>query len=457
MKIDPALTSPNYIRLLKPSKVKSGSSIGSLLRSTKNVVVDYGGKGVNIFKQLAISFFGLAGLICGGLMASFFKDNTAADWGSKFLMIAGGALSVFGLVDLSKMFKEQTKQIAKNGKHIHEKVSERLGTACINAESALTSANPRLGSEPLTSKSGLLYLNETSGNNIRAQVISLLSTYTDPELKAWVNNYVSGVEPSLTNISKKVVSRSEFKDRLALLLGNAISSRMDDSDLQINDFSDILRTDQLILSAPADNATKEKVEIVNMLPNDFAFVFNFARYYAIKHLRKNDSLNGIIGDENDITILKKIAEQGGAKQGVESDLKEHASNYLNQLQNAENYLIVLRDVINYVLNNASSTDEKVTRNVVILRQALICGFKIKAKDINDVDQYLKSVKNGNEENTYIYASLDAKLNDINTYTKENLKDVIGNNENSTFRREYSSVDEEVEFLQGTKLVEYLVR
>ena len=130
------------------------TGIGSMISGGLETGVNIAGKGLNIFKQVAVSFGGLGSLILGGIMKTFFKDHTAADAGSLVLMIVGGFLGLFGLYDLSKVFKSQNKQLEKNVEHVHEKVSERLGAECNAAEKALVSSDPTLKrAKPETRKS----------------------------------------------------------------------------------------------------------------------------------------------------------------------------------------------------------------------------------------------------------------------------------------------------------------
>lgn len=460
MKLDPVLSvkSSDPYHLLGPIKRSTiesqKSGLGSVVSNVLDTSTSVVGKSISMVKPVVISIFGLFGLIGGGIMKTFFKDHTAADAGSLVLMILGGILGVFGLYDFGKAFNNQKAQLQKNVEHTHEKVSDKLGTECKKAEKDLAALDPVLrDKEAISITKGVLSSNKA--NNIRAQVLAVLSKYTDPELKVWVNNYASGIEPALVNISKEPVSRSDFRDRIALLLGNAVSSRSDDNDLSINYFGDILRTPELIQS-PSSDATDDikQAEIVNMLPEDFAIVFNVARYYADNHRLKNNSLNGLIGDDNDIKILETLVQKPH-----ESEEKKYAKVYLDQLQNAENYFNVLKSAIDYVLSKSTDPDEKTLRNITILRQALVCGLRIKAKDSAEIDKRLREVKNGVSAGGVDYVGLDDKVKLIKGHQDTKIEPIRLNEDKDKrpvlfpFERQEKSMDE-ICFLSGVNLSEY---
>ncbi|GEM_PF-3072570 len=446
----------HLIGSLKRSTVEQkDSGISSIISTGKETVKT----GINMVKPLVMSIFGFAGLIGGSLMATFFKDHTAADWGAKLFTIAGGILAVFGIYDFSKVVREQKTQIQTKVEHTNEKVSDSLGPKCKEAEKELVSSDLSLNGEAISLTKGALSLNKA--NNIRAQVIKLLETYTDPELRTWVNNYVDGIEPALVNISisKDPVSRSDFRDRIALLLGNAVSSRARikaDEERGIypaigaNCLANILEKQQLVLSAPsdADPAIKTEAEIANMLPDDFSFVFNFARYYADDHMLKNDSLNGVIGDEKDIKILETLVQK--PHEGTE---KNNAEKYLNQLQNAENYFNVLKYAIDYVLSNPADTDEKTVRNVAVLRQALVCGFRMTSETPEDnTDEQLHVLLNGLSKDGVKYAGLKEKIEQLEKHDKENIEPIRANEKFPFVRKEKTA--DEIDSLSGVTLSEY---
>jgi len=442
----------HFIGALKRSKAEqktSGSGISSLISNTQGSVTDFVKSSFSIAKPIATFIFGLGGLVGGGLLASFIKDNTSADWGAKILMIAGTIMSAFGVKDLLKINKKQKEEINKTEpESTCEKLSETFSDKCRLAERALLSSDPTLlkVENPLI-ENGLLAKN--NAKTIRQQVVALLSTYTDPELKVWINNYASGNKPSLINISRQAIGREKLRDRVAILLGNAVSSRKDDSELPVKFFEKILDKSfsQMVLSAPPDATPdiKEAAEVVNILPDDFSFVFNFARYYADSHRDNNNSLNAIIGDDKDLRLLQNLVSNP-----VQGPTKDSVELYINRIQNAINYFNVLNHVIKYVLDNAESTDETINRNVVVLRQALICGLRLKGDNSNEIDKQLREVKFGVEKSNGVCNGLEYKLQQLEAqYAK---MDPVIKNEKFPFAFEQTAVDE-IPFLQGLTILE----
>ncbi len=414
---DHLLGSVRQVRRQDPQNTNGG--LGDLITSGMSALKPFGESLLGIGSGITKVVLGLVGLTGGITLAAIFKEGTLADWGSKILAFMGLIFGIFGVKDLMNFNKSKKSELAPEPHRI--RISEVLSTGCKSAEAAIISQDLRFKEKFDPSNPGLV--NANSAAALRPQIIDLLKNYTNDEIVSKLTSDDGGYEPVFSNISEDPISYNSLRDRVAVLLGNVVSSRTDDNPLGVPAFANILTVDKL----------DEK--LAKILPNEFDVVFNLARFYADTQYKKNDSIESLIGGEDKIADLNAVL----AVAPMEGPSSDKAYEYLTTLQNAENFLKVLKQVIVYVKDNSASTDPKIARNVLILRQALITGFRLKGNNLSEINQQLQNIVNGVEISpTEKYFGLDAKITQLEEHFNEELAEFF-NNEKFPFVRESDSI------------------
>src|SRR3989338_7113080 len=183
------------------------SAGGKFLQST----FDVGAK----VSKIILGFLGLAG---GAIAAAIFKENTAADWGSKVLMIAGAILGVLGVKDLINYNKDVGGKIQQE--LCYTEVGHADSKKCKEAISELNTQDkdPNFGKKYDQNDLGIIRQNKLEPT-VRTAAVKLLQAYISADLVKHAGTYKNGVEYQITNIDSKNVSLAEYGDRVALLVG----------------------------------------------------------------------------------------------------------------------------------------------------------------------------------------------------------------------------------------------
>ena len=315
-------------------------------------------RGADVFRDAAKLTFnatkmilGLFAVVGGAVAAAVFKENTAADWGSKILMILGAVLGILGFKDL-----------LDHNKGVKDVKPEFAFKTISNGEEIKLSANglkildPNFFKEndPSKPKSESKIGNNEKDDECRNKAAELLKKYTSSEIIQMISSYHSGIEDAFTNIEDRNIPESELQDRIALLLGYVYGSRPDaEADPAIQKlFDDVLEADKVSES------------YFKVLPQDFV-----KTYYSVKWFENN---------------------KGSVPPLIASPPNPLTLDHLNKIQLAQNQLNVLQNVIIYVLDPNNLNDVKSARNVHVLRQALICGFNLKGNNVTEFNTALKT-------------------------------------------------------------------
>lgn len=371
---------------------------GNLLRTGFDV-------GVKVTKII----LGFLGLVGGAVAAAIFKENTAADWGSKVLMIAGAILGFLGVKDLLDYKKTAGNNIPSE--LCYTEVGLETSRKCNSAISELRQYehDPNFATKYDPNKLGTIRLNKADVAT-RTAALKLLEAYLSPELVKHAGTYKAGVEYQITNIDPDNVSLPELGDRIVQLLGYISASGSNEEHLVKEVLADV--ENRFNLSFDYDKNGKG---YARMLPTDFRNAYVAAKWYNQIHRNNNGSANTVIGDQSKIDLLNQcltMTEVGPAHQNT--------YDYLSKVYDAQNYLSTLEKVIGYVRSAENLTDPIKARNVIILRQALICGFGIKgdsAEKINEeLEKILLGVQSGNEGLTTKLKVVSDHLNSQNVST-----------------------------------------
>src|SRR3989338_3124554 len=338
-------------------------------------------------KALVQLFLGLVGFTAGIVSAAIFKEGTMADWGSKALAFFGFVMSAFGIKSLMDVNKQS------QAAHVIEphfiKVGDLLSSGCKNVDKRLLKQDPAFKNVIDPNSPGYLYTNQTvvSGQDLGPDIQMLLDYYTSNGIINLVKSDSKGVEPAFDNLSEDYpISLGQYRDRVAVLLGNLVSSHpspaLPAAVLPNRLFRDLLTVNEL---------TGERAKL---LPAEFVGVFNMARAYADQHRNNNNSLDVIIGGKSKTDEIKALIANP-----VTGPRYSSVFAYLKKLQEAENDLKVLAEIISYVLDNSKTSDVTIARDVMILRQALACAFRIKGNNVGQINSVLKGILIGEQNPT----------------------------------------------------------
>lgn len=357
--------------------------------------------------------FGLFGLIGGAVSAALFKENTAADWLSKALMIGGAILGALGVKNLMSFNKNAQSNVSEPAK-TYITIDEALGKVCIDAVSNLSIANrdPQFKEFDI-SNLGPIRTNEANPE-VRKAAIDLLKAYIDPKIVDILKATQEGNAPSkiiIRKIDSKDISLAEYRDRIATLVGYISASTPAPTPTPTDPESEV----KTLLDSVLNNTT--------ILPaHGFVEVYSISKWYE----NNKDSIKNLIGGKDKIELLKNSI---GKPLGKDSK----AFQYLKELQSAQNSLGVLDLVIKYVLNPENLTDPIKARNVIILRQALICGLGLKdKKKLDEIQEQLRKILEGDEAGTI--KGIQKKLGNLKDYFDSPAVTEVLNNDKSSIIR-----------------------
>lgn len=386
---------------------KQGGFVDNSISSGSQFLKTGFGLGVKVAKII----FGFLGLVGGAVAAAIFKENTAADWGSKILMIAGAILGVLGVRDLLSFNKSLEEKIQPE--KCFTEVSDSLGKSCRNAiiDLGKQENDPHFADKYDPSNPGNIRTNKADPN-VRKAAVELLKLYTNKELIDHAATYTGGVEYHITNIDNKPLSLSDFGDRIVMLLGYIYASGpLDTSDPDAKALVENILNDVDNRANPSFNYELSGNAIAKVLPTDFRDAYFVAKWYKNNHFHNNVSIMDLIGGVDKVQLLNKCLTTEGVG-ATSKDVKD----YLTNLQQTQNYLTALDRIINYVHDPRNLSDPAKARNVIVLRQALICGFGLKSQNLDAVNlEFLKVLKGEEPSGTTNYLGLENKLQNLTSH------------------------------------------
>lgn len=397
--------------------------------------------GKNIGSKLVQIMVGQAGMVLGGIGAYLFKDNSMADTGCKILAVAGLISTAFGVFGLTKVNKEPIK--VPQPDPARQKVDQATSESCKKTEKDLLAKDKNFSGKYSDSESKI-YSNQSDAD-LRTSAISYLDSISASGVTTVINSMDEKSELRrnriITNVSESEVNLIALRDRIASCLGYISGSRPAAGADPNNNAEAVL--DKFLKSDDASNPYIVNQGIRELLPDDFEDAVKLARWYRDIHLGKGDSVKALIGDQN--AWVEKL------KSAKTIEQKDEAIGYLTKLQNTENYLNVLYKTVQYVLETEDLSDEKVSRNVSVLRQALIVGFDLKG--INSLEEANKEIKKVFDD-TNTEKGLKSKRKELSDYfASSSVVSVIDNAEFPFQRIETSVSDNEV--LDGLDLHEFV--
>ncbi len=376
--LTPAI-SPAAPRLNRYFKQAGASSLSNQTYNVLSTFGDYGKK----FGSASLSIFsflgGLAGIVGGSIGATFFKDNTSADWLSKLAIIGGTILSGKGVYELIKFTRTRNDMDLPDA---HFRVSETL-------ERELSNSLPWVNSNRDSSlKISQYIVNNVSDSNLRARANEVFKSLTDNEFKNIVSHYNGGAEITIDNGAgiNTPISLKEYKDKLAMLIGYIVGSTP--AVPTADDFTNKLTTSLM----KDDEVIVGNCELFKLLPDEFNLVYSAARYYDKSHKDEDSIQKEFASLLADLEPMKVIGE-GPAKQKAWDKLKG--------FEKASQNLKVLSRSIEYVLEAENKEKEggitpESKRNAAVVRQALVAGLGLRGNSIDEIHQVLKTVLNKSE-------------------------------------------------------------
>ena len=407
--------------------------IGSGLATGTQFLQTSGGIAVRVTKVI----FGFMGVVGGALMAALFKEHTAADYGSKILMILGAILGAWGVKDLLNYNKTVTTN--PSNEQCLTEVGPELSRDCKKA--AMEVSKPQL--DPSFTKKydpinpGLIRLNKTDPN-LRNTAFELLEQYTQFELIDHVKTYKSGIPYSIANIDNEVLSLSDYRDRISMLLGYiSASGPLDATEPNVRDLVKAILSDVDNYYRKEFNYDLDGYGYAKALPPDFLSLYSASSWYKTNHRGSNNSITNLIGGETMIQLLERCRNTPGV-----GTTREDTFKYLSDLQQAQNYLSALDRAICYVLDPNNLSDPQKARNVIILRQALICGLGLKGKDLEHINAELDKIHQGEEGAGSGVHGLQAKIKQINNHIQSERFANIINDPAFPFERISSTVTDD---------------
>ncbi len=422
--ISPIRTPFQTIRARAESgKSKPGGFVDNSIISSGT---DFLQQGLGVGLRLTKVIFGFLGVAGGAVLAAIFKEHTAADYGSKLLMVAGAILGVLGVKDLMSFNKNIQSKIEPP--KCNTEVDSAAGKECKKAIAELSKPelDPQFAKPIQSSNLGLIRANQ-SEPEVRKSAIELLKAYTKPGLVSHASTYKSGVEYTITNIDSEPVSLATYSDRLANLVGYiSANGNLDATD------PDAKAVVETVLKDLEIGTTQYS----RILPTDFVDTYSAAKWYRETHCEKESSITDILGGNDKIALLQKCLDTG--------TVSKEAKAYLDDVQKTQNYLAALDRVISYVQDPANLADPVKNpikaRNVIILRQALICGLGLKGVDSNEISERLDLRHEGEAkaDGTKI-SGIQDKLKKINEFLRsENVRKFI-NDERFPIKRSSTTI------------------
>lgn len=412
------------------------SGIGGFTDSSFNTAKKFFQQGTEVTVRFSKVVLGLLGVVGGAVAAAIFKENTAADWGSKALMIIGAILGVLGVKDLINFNKDLSTKIEPE--KCETAVSKPSGLACKKAAAELSKPqhDPQFTKKYDPSNPGAIRLNKANPD-LRKAASELLGAYINPELIQHAGTYRKGVEYTITNIDASNVSLAEYGDRIVTLLGYVFASIGASNQIE-PEFQAILDDINNYFNGSFDYEASDK-RYVRVLPTDFVDAYASSRWF-LDHKGKNNSIKDLIGNKDEkIALLTKCLKSTGI-----GPTRKEALEYLTSLQKAQNYLGALNKIICYVLDPKNLSDPAKARNVIVLRQALICGLGLKGQNLDDIHNELNKVLQGEEispDNTSL--GLQDKLKELNEYMQSEKMASLLNNEKLPFLRNSTRISDPV--------------
>ena len=364
---------------------------------------------------------GFLGLLWGSIGSTFFKDNTAADWLSKIGIVVGGIFSVLGL---SKLYKYSANKKQEPQVDAHFQLSTGLANNIKSEVVKIADIDPGF------KKLNFLTSKLTKGNveqSLRTSLVSLFKHRISNEFKDKITGYSGGSQMVIDNANgpNEPLNYFELKDYLALLAGNIVSLRTDDSSDFYKELIETHLKDSDVDSLLQDGDIRScKCDLLKLLPDDFNLVYAISRRYDRDHNQAGqdksvlDTFNRDVEKDKDLEV--KLATQGRSTE------KDNALNYLSCFENQYNYIKVVRQAITYVLSverENNQTDPKKARNAAILRNALVMAFRLKGKNFSEIHEQLDKILRGDPSNTGDKKGVDAKLKEMEVYFGK-IKDMI---------------------------------
>ncbi|MBI3590218.1 MAG: hypothetical protein HY094_02430 [Candidatus Melainabacteria bacterium] len=402
---------PTGPRITTPLPVRGKAA--NPARAAASTVNDYLKTGTNTFMTMAKLF---SGGICMtiGLTAEHILKDSWLDRFSKLIALFGTVILGWGVFDVFKLFKNSKEiEIVREPCELAPNNNASFWNKCKKSESKLLALDPSFASDDF---SGLISSNTSvSKPSIVGKAGELLRCYSDEEMIDLVSKVKGGSEPDIKEISKAPVKLSTYKDRVTELLGFCkanLSSVAPDVTTRIG---------EILGASEIDGKYKE------LLSEDFVVMYKFIKEYKEKY-EEDARFSALIGGKEKIELLEKslIVKSEG-------DTKEDTLKYLSSLQEAENYLQVLHRVITYVLDQSNLTNPNKARNVVILRQALICAFNLEGNNLNSINKELKKILNGEEATKK--KGIKSKLEDLKKHFESERVSKVLHDENFAFRKQ----------------------
>ena len=368
--------SPAAPRLNRYFKQAGASNLSNQTYNVLSTFGDYGKK----FGSASLSIFsflgGLAGIVGGSVGATFFKDNTSADWLSKLAIIGGTILSGKGVYELIQFTRTRNDMDLPDA---HFKVNQTL-------ERDLSNSLPWVNSNPDSSlKISQGIVNNTSDTNLRARANEVFNLWTNNEFKNIVSHYNGGAEITIDNGAgiNTPISLKEYKDRLAMLIGYIVGSTPVAP--SADDFTNKLTTTIM----KDDEVVAGNCELFKLLPDEFNLVYSAARYYDKSHKDEDSIQNEFASLVGDLEPMKVVGE-GPAKQTAWDKLRgfEKASQNLKVLSRAIEYVLEAENK-----EKEGTIDPQSKRNAAVIRQALVAGLGLRGNNIDEIHQALKIILN----------------------------------------------------------------
>lgn len=361
------------IRLTALNPSDPGHPIGSLNRPSDssrqrpNIFSRGYSAGTEIAGTVTKVGYGLAQIVIGVITAigsfisaSLWKDHTLADWGSKVL----AAIALFfvgkGSWDIWKVGKSEGKEKACESTHLKIANYEDIKTA----EAEISKHDKQFLAKYDPTKVQIIRENKKDGPDLTTQASVYLDKIAGDDARKKLETISGGAPPKIEGVSEGPKDYDDYKDTVAWLSGYVVK-----------DFGDEV----------AGN-------YVNALPEDFVRLYKIARWYNNEQKGKDNSVTEIINYNGGINCLSTYLSSPEPR----GNNYLRAREYLLENQNTQNFLKTVAKVVEYVRANFNSTDPKVARDVGILKQSLVCAFKLDGKNKSEIDRQLQIILDGDE-------------------------------------------------------------